>query len=360
MSTQSQSESTTTQANDLQQTYTNILIPQDYEVQSIDDKNIKVVLEPFERGFGHTLGFALRRILLSSMLGFAITKVKIDGITHQYDTIAGIQEDVLEILMNIKSVALKSTQSESINISLEVTGPKVVTAADFIVEGNKAEIINPDHVICHINTDKTFRMTLLAESGKGYTNANELADRDSVNGQQVGTLYIDASFSPVNRVVYHVENARVENRTDLDKLILEIETDGTLTADDAIRRAATILQYQLSPFAELKTKTEDEDTYMDDNIDPVFSRLVDELELTVRAANCLKSENVRYIGELVQCTEYDLLRTPNLGRKSLSEIKCVLAELGFTLGMQLPNWVSPSDQRKRLRKEPRDTERNEV
>ena len=160
MSTQSQSESTTTQANDLQQTYTNILIPQDYEVQSIDDKNIKVVLEPFERGFGHTLGFALRRILLSSMLGFAITKVKIDGITHQYDTIAGIQEDVLEILMNIKSVALKSTQSESINISLEVTGPKVVTAADFIVEGNKAEIINPDHVICHINTDKTFRMTL--------------------------------------------------------------------------------------------------------------------------------------------------------------------------------------------------------
>ena len=360
MSTQSHSEQTNAPVSGLQQIYSNILIPQDFQVESADDKRIKVVLEPFERGFGHTLGFALRRILLSSMLGFSITKVNLDGVTHQYDTITGVQEDVLEILMNIKSIALKSTQAEPINISLDVTGPKTVTASDLLVEGNKAEIINPDHVICHINTSKNISMKLLAECGKGYVSANELADKDSVNGHQVGTLYIDASFSPVTRVLYHVENARVENRTDLDKLILEIETDGTLSADDAIRRAATILQYQLSPFADLKSQEEDEQTYLDDNVDPIFSRLVDELELTVRAANCLKSENVRYIGELVQCTEYDLLRTPNLGRKSLSEIKCVLAELGFTLGMQLPNWVSPADQRKRLRKDPRDNELHEV
>ena len=357
-SKQPQHESAQEPMTGLQSLYSQILTPNDYQIEKKNDSVVTISLEPFERGFGHTLGFALRRILLSSMLGFAITKVRIEGVSHQYDTIGGVQEDVLEILMNIKSIALKSDSLEPINMTLEVNGPRTVTAADLVIEGNKADIIDPDHVICHINTEKSLRMTLTAQHGKGYMSAADLADQDTVS--EVGALYLDASFSPVSRVVYHVENARVENRTDLDKLVLEVETDGTISPDDAIRRSATILQYQLSPFADLKNKEEDDDTYLDDNVDPVFSRLVDELELTVRAANCLKSENVRYIGELVQCTEYDLLRTPNLGRKSLSEIKCVLAELGLTLGMQLPSWVSPADQRKRLRKDSRDLDNKEV
>ena len=356
MTTQTTNDTSAEEKSGLQQIYSHILIPQEYKVESISDDSMRITLEPFERGFGHTLGFALRRILLSSMLGFAIIKVHIDGVAHQYDTIGGIQEDVLEMLMNIKSIALKSDQPEPINLSLEVTGPATVTGKDIVVEGNKAEIVNPDHVICHINTERTLRMTMVAEHGKGYTSANDISNRDGAD-HEVGALYLDASFSPISRVVYHVENARVENRTDLDKLVLEVETNKTIEPDDCVRRAATILQDQLSVFADVKRKQADEQNAEDDNVDPVFSRLVDELELTVRAANCLKSENIRYIGELVQCTEYDLLRTPNLGRKSLSEIKCVLAELGFALGMQLPNWVSPSEQRNRLRK---DTDIKEV
>lgn len=330
-----------------QDVYTDLLIPKDYTVDVKSDTEMKVELEPFERGFGHTIGYALRRILLSSMIGIAIVKVNIENITHEYSNLEGVEEDVLRILMNLKKLALKTSQKEDVAMKISAKGPATIRAKDIIIDGNKAEVVDPEHVICTINSDRELNIDMLAKVSTGYKTAAELSEEDS-SGSDLESIYIDASFSPILKVVYRVESARVENITDLDKLVLELETNGTIQADEAIRRSATILQHQLSVFAELRDKSDDEEDAYLDNVDPVYSRLVDELELTVRAANCLKAENIRYIGELVQCNEYDLLRTPNLGRKSLTEIKSILSELGLTLGMQISNWVSPADQRHRF------------
>ena len=329
----------------LEDVYTKFLTPKEYDVETVSDREMVFKLSPLERGYGQLFGYLFRRIMLSSMLGTAIVKVSIEGVSHEYTTIPGVVQDVQTVLLNLKGVVIQSNHNGVTDLSLNVKGPKIVTAGD-ITLSNDAKVVNPDHVICEITGDVPVNIQMLAALGRGYEKATSLAEHE-VYGNEVNALYLDASFSPIERVVYHVENARVGNRTDLDKLIMRVRTNGTITPDQAIRRVATIMQHQLSSFANIhERKSEDVSGYLD-NVDPVYSRLVDELELTVRAANCLKSENIRYIGELVQCNEYDLLRTPNLGRKSMNEIKAVLAELGLTLGMHIPEWVSPLDHIKR-------------
>lgn len=333
---------------DLQNIYSDFLTPKSCEIEHVSLNKAKLVFDPLERGYGHTMGVAMRRVLMSSMKGFAIVRVMIDGIDHEYSTLEGVQEDVLQMLMNIKNIRVRQSGLDEVSLVLDVTGPKVVTAADLQLPGD-ATVVNPEQPICTINTSRSLHATFEARKSRGYMTADELRESD-VN-VPVNALYVDASFSPVLKAMYKVENARVQERTDLDKLIIDLETDGTILPMEAVRTTATILAHQLAVFAQVRDVSEDDESSLIDNVDPVYSRLVDELELTVRAANCLKSENVRYIGELVQCAEYDLLRTPNLGRKSLSEIKSVLAELGLTLGMHVPNWVSPADQLRRVRKE---------
>jgi DNA-directed RNA polymerase subunit alpha len=314
-----------------------LLKPRLIGVQRISENVAKVTLEPLERGFGHTLGNALRRILLSSMVGSAITEVQIDGVLHEYTTIDGIQEDVVEILLNLKGVALKlHTRGEAI-LKISKVGPAVVTAADIQINDD-VEIMNPNHIIANISKSVSLIMTLKVEQGRGYVpssvKANIIADT-----RPVGHLLLDASYSPVIRVAYYVESARVEQRTDLDKLIIEIETNGTIEPDAAIRKAASILQGQLDSFVELKSQpVEVIPTKSEPGVDPLLTRPVDDLELTVRSANCLKAENIFYIGDLIQRTEVELLKTPNLGKKSLTEIKDVLASRGLSLGMKLENW----------------------
>lgn len=301
----------------------------------------RVTLEPLERGFGYTLGNTLRRILLSSMPGAAITQAKIEGVLHEYSALPGVQEDVIEILLNLKeiAIALKGSRHE-VDLRLEKMGPCVVTAADIQME-HDVEISNPDHVIAHINGKVNFSMELKVELGRGY---NPVSIRQKPEMLEVGVLHLDASFSPVRRVAYTVENARVEQRTDLDRLIIDLETNGTLHPEEAIRRAATILQKQLLAFVDLEfTEDKNDASGSEDGINPLLSRPVDDLELTVRSANCLKAENIFFIGDLVQRTEADLLKTPNLGKKSLTEIKSVLATHGLSLGMKVENWRSPSN-----------------
>jgi DNA-directed RNA polymerase subunit alpha len=288
-----------------------------------------VTLEPLERGFGHTLGNALRRILLSSMPGCAITEVEIDGVQHEYSAIEGVQEDVIEILLNLKGVALSMAGKDEAELSLVAKGPCTVTAGDIQVD-HDVEVSNPEHVICTLTADKELTIRLVAERGRGYVPADARVDAD------------DASFSPVRRVSYVVESARVEQRTDLDKLVIDLETNGTIDPEEAIRRAATILQQQLSVFVDLEGETQAAAQEAEDEVDPILLRPVDDLELTVRSANCLKAENIYYIGDLVQRTEVELLKTPNLGKKSLTEIKDVLASRGLSLGMRLENWPPAS------------------
>lgn len=324
--------------------YNELLIPK-YDVTTQSDNEMLFKLAPLERGYGQMFGYLFRRILLSSMLGTAIVKVLIDGVSHEYSAIPGVIQDVQTVLLNLKGVVIKPANGDVTNLSLNISGPKVVTAGDIVLD-NGAEIINKDRVICEISGSETLKIDMIAIMGRGYATASSIAENE-IFGNEINALYLDASFSPIESVVYEVENARVGNRTDLDKLLITVKTNGTITPDQAIRRVATIMQHQLSNFANIQErKSEERGSYLD-NIDPVYSRLVDELELTVRAANCLKSENIRYIGELVQCNEYDLLRTPNLGRKSMNEIKAVLAELGLTLGMHIPEWVSPLEHIKR-------------
>lgn len=329
----------------LEDVYSRFLTPSDYEIETVSANEMVFKLSPLERGYGHLFGYLFRRIFLSSMLGTAIIKVSIEGVTHEYSTMPGVIEDVQTILLNLKNVVIKSEHSDSIDASISVTGPKVVTADDIKLPG-AAKIINPNLRLFEITSTDTVEINLVALMGRGYAKASDFSEHE-VFGNEVNALYLDASFSPVQSVVYQVENARVGNRTDLDKLIMHVKTDGTVSPDLAVRRAATIMQHQLSSFASIQDKKSEETSSYMDNVDPVYSRLVDELELTVRAANCLKSENIRYIGELVQCSEFDLLRTPNLGRKSMNEIKAVLAELGLTLGMHIPEWISPAEHIKR-------------
>lgn len=323
----------------MQHSVNELLTPKNIVVQQIDTTHAKVVLEPLERGFGHTLGNALRRILLSSMTGFAVTEVEIDGVLHEYSSIDGVQEDVIDILLNLKNLSVTS-QNDQVTLDLIKQGPGLVTAADIQVD-HGIEIKNPDLVIAHLNDNGELRMKITISRGSGYETA-DVRESQIEESRRIGRLILDASYSPVHRVAYVVDNARVEQRTDLDKLVLDIETNGTIDPEEAIRRAATILQQQLSVFVDLEKDKEPEPEEAEDEIDPILLRPVDDLELTVRSANCLKAENIYYIGDLVLSTEVELLKTPNLGKKSLTEIKDVLASKGLSLGMRLENWPPAS------------------
>jgi DNA-directed RNA polymerase subunit alpha len=323
----------------MQNSANDFLTPRNIDVTSHDANHAKVVLEPLERGFGHTLGNALRRILLSSMSGCAIIEVEIDGVEHEYSSIEGVQEDVMEILLNLKGVAVVMEERDDTTVSLNVKGPGPVTAGDIESDGH-IEVINPEHVIANITGKTSLSMQLRIARGRGYQPSDaRIADEES---RTIGRLQLDATYSPIYKVSYDVESARVENRTDLDKLVLELETNGTIDPEESIRRAATILQQQLAVFVDLEGEKEAEPEEKEDEIDPILLRPVDDLELTVRSANCLKAESIYYIGDLIQRTEVELLKTPNLGKKSLTEIKDVLASRGLSLGMRLENWPPAS------------------
>jgi DNA-directed RNA polymerase subunit alpha len=311
-----------------------LLKPRIIEVQSVSAVQAKVVMEPFERGYGHTLGNALRRILLSSMSGYAPTEVSIDGVLHEYSTIDGVQEDVVDILLNLKGVVFKLHNRDVVNLKLARDGECVVRAGDIELP-HDVEIINPEHVIAHISPGGKLAMEIKVEKGRGYVPGTM---RNLGDSKSIGKLVLDASFSPIRRVAYAVEAARVEQRTDLDKLVVDIETNGVIEPEQAIREAARVLRDQLSVFADLEGTAPVAEASKPAQVDPVLLRPVDDLELTVRSANCLKAENIYYIGDLIQRTENELLKTPNLGRKSLNEIKEVLAARGLTLGMKLENW----------------------
>lgn len=324
----------------MQSAVNEFLTPRHIDVTEIAPTRAKVVLEPLERGFGHTLGNALRRILLSSMPGCAVTDVEIEGVQHEYSAIEGVQEDVIEILLNLKNLAVVMHGKDSATLSLSKQGPGVVTAADIQLD-HDVEILNPDLILANITADAALNMKLGINRGRGYQPA-DARETDEEESRAIGRLRLDASFSPVVRLAYTVESARVEQRTDLDKLVLDLETNGTLDPEEAIRRAATILQQQLAVFVDLEGEKEAEPEQKEDQIDPILLRPVDDLELTVRSANCLKAENIYYIGDLIQRTEVELLKTPNLGKKSLTEIKDVLASRGLSLGMRLENWPPAS------------------
>ncbi|WP_343153503.1 DNA-directed RNA polymerase subunit alpha [Buchnera aphidicola (Mindarus keteleerifoliae)] len=325
----------------MQNTILNFLKPRLVEVKQISSTCSRVVLEPLERGFGHTLGNALRRILLSSMPGCAITEVEIDGILHEYSTKEGIQEDILEILLNLKEISIKIFGKDEAIIHLNSSGVCLVTAGD-IIHGEDVEIVRPNQKICNLTDEKSFiKMKMKVERGRGYVPAASRIKLDSEN-HLLGKLVLDACYSPIKRMVYNVESARVEQRTDLDKLVIELETNGSIDPEEAIRRASTILAEQLEAFIDLKNVHETEIKEEKPDFDPILLRPVDDLELTVRSANCLKAEKIHFIGDLVQKTEVELLKTPNLGKKSLTEIKDVLASRHFSLGMRLENWPPKS------------------
>ena len=324
----------------MQGSVTEFLKPRLVDIEQVSPTHAKVTLEPLERGFGYTLGNALRRILLSSMPGCAVTEVEIDGVLHEYSSKEGVQEDVIEVLLNLKGLAVSVEGKDEATLTLNKSGAGPVTAGDFTHDGD-VEIVNPEHVICHLTGDYELVMRVKVERGRGYVPA---ASRQSADDDErpIGRLLVDASFSPVERIAYSVDAARVEQRTDLDKLVIEMETNGTLDPEEAIRRAATILAEQLDAFVELRDISEPEEKEEKPEFDPILLRPVDDLELTVRSANCLKAEAIQYIGDLVQRTEVELLKTPNLGKKSLTEIKDVLASRGLSLGMRLENWPPAS------------------
>ena len=314
---------------------TEYLKPRIVDVDLVNPNRARVVLEPMERGFGFTIGNALRRVLLSSIAGFAITEVKIDGVVHEYSTIDGVQEDVVDILLNLKKVALKIHDGSEATIHLKKDSEGEVTAADFELPHN-VEIVNKNLVIANVNKGGNLNIEAKVEMGRGYQPVPQRFNKEEANS--VGHLMIDASFSPIMKVSYVVESARVEQRTDLDKLIMDVETNGVVDAEQAIRDAARILMGQLSVFANLESELTEVEVKQAPQIDPVLLRPVDDLELTVRSANCLKAENIYYIGDLIQRHENDLLKAPNLGRKSLNEIKDILATKGLSLGMKVENW----------------------
>ena len=317
----------------MQTSVIDLLVPTEIQVEDINETTSKITLEPLERGFGHTLGNALRRILLSSMPGAAITDVKIEGISHEYSTIEGIREDVIDILLNLKDMPVNLLEGTSAEIKLDMAGPSEVTASSFEVPGN-VELVNPDHHVASLVDKVNLTLTATVKTGRGYEPADLRGEEETL----VGALKVDASFSPVKRVAYSVENARFEKRTDLDKLIVELETDGTLNPKEAIEHSATIMQQQLAAFVNLDAIAEQEAKKEQNDFDPLLMRSIEELELTVRSTNCLKAESIFLIGDLIQRSEFDLLKTPNLGKKSLNEIKDVLASKGFALGTTIDNW----------------------
>lgn len=315
------------------------LTPRSIAVSAISPTHAKVTLEPLERGFGHTLGNALRRILLSSMPGAAVAEVEIEGVEHEYSAIEGVQEDVIEILLNLKGLSIKLHEQNEAFLVLDKKGPGLVTAADLGLPHN-VEVVNKGHVIANLGANGHLKMKLKVTRGRGYEPADNRYAEDET--RPIGRLQLDASFSPVRKVAYVVEAARVEQRTNLDKLVIDLETNGTIDPEEAIRRAATILQQQIAVFVDLQKDRTPEVVETREEVDPLLLRPVDDLELTVRSANCLKAENIYYIGDLVQRTEVELLKTPNLGKKSLTEIKDVLASRGLSLGMRLENWPPAS------------------
>ncbi len=311
------------------------LKPRSVEIEPVSENRAKVVLEPLERGFGHTLGNALRRVLLSSMPGTAVTEVEIEGVLHEYTAVEGIQEDTVDVLLNLKQLAVRLHEREEATLTLYKEGVGPVTAAD-IQADHDVEIKNPDLHIATLTQDREFKASLRIQRGRGYEPVTARFEGDE---RPIGRLAIDASFSPVGRVSYAVESARVEQRTDLDKLALDVETNGVMTPEEAVRFAASLLRDQLAAFVDLEGGAAEGDLEGEEpEIDPILLRPIDDLELTVRSANCLKAESIHYVGDLVQRTEVELLKTPNLGKKSLTEIKETLAAHGLSLGMRLENW----------------------
>ncbi|MHA6289439.1 DNA-directed RNA polymerase subunit alpha [Maricaulis sp. CAU 1757] len=300
------------------------------------ERQAKIVAEPLERGFGMTLGNALRRVLLSSLQGAAVTNVHIDGVVHEFSSIDGVREDVTDIVLNIKQIALRMHGEGPKRVVLKKTGPGVVTAGD-IEESADVEIVNKDLVLCTLDEGAEIRMEFTINTGKGYVPS----ERNRPEDAPIGLIGVDALYSPVKRVSYRVENTREGQVLDYDKLILEIETDGTVTPEDSVAYAARILQDQFQIFINFEEAVEArpaEDDKPELDFNPALLRKVDELELSVRSANCLKNDNIVYIGDLIQKSEAEMLRTPNFGRKSLNEIKEVLAQMGLHLGMEAPNW----------------------
>ncbi len=318
------------------------LKPNVISVDNIDLTHARVTLEPLERGFGYTLGTALRRILLSSMSGAAVTEVRIENVLHEYSSIPGVQEDVIEVLLNLKNLAVRMHNRTETVLRVSKKGSGTMTAGDIQLD-HDVEVVNPYHVIANLSEEGELSMEITVTTGRGY----EVVDISNASEEtrEVGVLKLDASYSPVRRVSYSVENARVEQRTDLDKLVIDIETNGTIDPEDAVRRAATILHEQISVFVQLEETARSAGDIAEEKIDPLLLRPVDDLELTVRSANCLKAENIYYIGDLIQRTEVELLKTPNLGKKSLTEIKDVLASRGLSLGVRMENWPPPSMRR---------------
>ncbi|MEY2776237.1 MAG: DNA-directed polymerase subunit alpha [Pseudomonadota bacterium] len=312
------------------------LKPRIIEVETLGHNAAKIIMEPFERGFGHTLGNSLRRVLLSSMEGYAATEVQIAGVVHEYSTMEGVQEDVVDLLLNLKGVVFRLEGRGDVLLSLRKQGPGPVLASDFDLP-HDVSILNPDHVLATLSDDVRLELQARVEKGRGYV-PGTMRHLGEESTRSIGRIVLDASFSPIRRVSYSVESARVEQRTDLDRLVLEVETNGVIEPEDAVRQAARILVEQLSVFAALEGAEPTAEAGRAATVDPMLMRPVDDLELTVRSANCLKAESIYYIGDLIQRTENELLKTPNLGRKSLNEIKEVLAARGLTLGMKLENW----------------------
>lgn len=314
-----------------------LLKPHITSVDSMGYNRTRVVVEPLERGFGHTLGNSLRRILLSSISGCAVTEVRIDNVLHEYSSIDGVKEDVVELLLNLKglAVSLDNDHAEA-TLTLDKKGEGLVTASD-IKTDPAVKIANPEHIICNMTKGGHIKMTLTVKRGRGY--APVAVNPSEEEGKPIGVISLDASYSPIRKVTFNVESARVAQRTDLDKLIIDVETNGTIDPEEAIRRAATFLHEQIATFVDLRESTvATQGAPKHSNIDPMLLRPVDDLDLTVRSANCLKAEDIYYIGDLVQRTENELLKTPNLGKKSLAEIKGILQERNLSLGMQIENW----------------------
>jgi len=321
----------------IQKNWKELIKPGKLDIQPGDDpkREATIVAEPLERGFGLTLGNALRRVLLSSLQGAAITSIKIDGVLHEFSSVPGVREDVTDIVLNVKAIALRMHGDGPKRIHLRATGPGEVRAGQ-IETGHDIEIMNPDLVLCTLDDGAKLSMEMTVETGKGYVpgSANRPADAP------IGLIPVDALFSPVKKVAYKVENTRVGQVTDYDKLSMRVETNGAVTPEDAVALAARILQDQLQLFINFEEPVAEktEETTAELPFNKHLLMKVDELELSVRSANCLKNDNIIYIGDLVQKTEAEMLRTPNFGRKSLNEIKEVLAQMGLHLGMKIPNW----------------------
>jgi DNA-directed RNA polymerase subunit alpha len=321
----------------MQKNWKELIKPNKLEIEPGDDpkREATIVAEPLERGFGLTLGNALRRVLLSSLQGAAITSIKVDGVLHEFSSIPGVREDVTDIVLNVKSIGLRMHGEGPKRIYLKATGPGEVTAGQ-IEAGHDIEVMNPDHVICTLDEGAKLSMEMTVQTGKGYVPGTSTHGSDA----PIGLVPVDALFSPVRKVAYKIDNTRVGQVTDYDKLSMRVETNGAVTPEDAVALAARILQDQLHLFINFEEPVAEraEEAASELPFNRNLLMKVDELELSVRSANCLKNDNIIYIGDLVQKTEAEMLRTPNFGRKSLNEIKEVLSQMGLHLGMKIPNW----------------------